>query len=232
MSPASTSGRAAPDGPIPSRLIRVVPVARRPAPCRRLLALVDPFQVADQLRRRPARRIPRPDPGEQRPGLGRGQWPSSPRPGSGREQPVQLEIIRVWSSPRDRRRSARTRSTASRASPVTRRSPSSGAARRNRVRIGRIGLAALPGGKDPRPGGQLRVGTSTTRSPAATSREASCLPKPQLPSTFQVRSGHRRTAASVATHQAESVPYRPLPQTVSSAALTSIAAERSAGPCR
>jgi hypothetical protein len=94
---------------------------------RLLLALAGPFQVADQLGGDPAsclaRSIPRAGPGQQRPGLSCRQVllrPAGDQPG---QQRCSWETIRVWSSPRERRRSARIRSTASCWSPATRRRP-------------------------------------------------------------------------------------------------------------
>jgi len=52
MSPTSTSGRAAPEGPMPGRSSRLVPVASRSSVSSLLAAFLrgmDPFQVADQL---------------------------------------------------------------------------------------------------------------------------------------------------------------------------------------
>jgi hypothetical protein len=80
MSRVSISSRAAPDGPIPCRLVSVVPVAASSAVkflVGGLGALVDALGVADQLScylpARLACRIARADLGEQRLGLGRGQ---------------------------------------------------------------------------------------------------------------------------------------------------------------
>ncbi|HET9970569.1 MAG TPA: hypothetical protein VFQ68_20205 [Streptosporangiaceae bacterium] len=72
-------------------------------------------------------------------------------------------------------------------------------------------------------------GTSTTRSPAAASLDARCLPTPQLPPAAQVRSGQRRTAASIAATPAASVPYRPPPTAASLAVMISIVADRLCG---
>jgi hypothetical protein len=58
--------------------------------------------------------------------------------------------------------------------------PQAGGAHRdhgNAARVDRVGLAALAGGEDPGPGGQFR-GQSTTVSPSATRRCATCRPIP------------------------------------------------------
>jgi hypothetical protein len=52
-----------------------------------------------------------------------------------------------------------------------------GGGQRDRVRIGRVGLAALPGSEYPRTADSLG-GTSTTSSPSASSRFAMCRPMP------------------------------------------------------
>jgi hypothetical protein len=76
MSPTSTSSRAATEGPIPGRFISPVPVAARKFGellVGGLLPLVDPLQVADQLRRHATAglpgRITRSHPRRQCPGL-------------------------------------------------------------------------------------------------------------------------------------------------------------------
>ena len=68
------------------------------------------------------------------------------------------------------------------------------------------------------------AGTSTTRSPSAISRIARCRPVPWQPPVAQCR-----TARSIARQPEASVPYRPAPRTLSSPAMTSIAADRLCG---
>jgi hypothetical protein len=65
----------------------------------------------------------------------------------------------------------------------------------DRVRAGSVSLAALAGIEHPGPGGGL-AGTSSTRSPLASSRCASGRPIPCAPSTAQMRSGHCRATCS------------------------------------
>jgi hypothetical protein len=103
-----------------------------------------------------------------------------------------------------------------------------GSGQGDRMRVGRVGLAALPGSEDAGAGRQLG-GTSTTLSPPASSRLARCRPMRWQPSIAQVRSGHCFTAASMAWYPAGSVPYRPPPTTVSSLVMISIVADRLCG---
>jgi two-component system response regulator MprA len=60
---------------------------------------------------------------------------------------------------------------------------------RDRVRIQRVGLAVVAGVEQPYRAASL-AGTSTTFSPASSSRWASGRPAPLAPSTAQIRSGH------------------------------------------
>ena len=97
MSPTSTSSRAAPEGPMPCRSSRLVPVAAtssRELLVRGLLAGIDPLQVADQLGGDPApglaRGVTGPDLGQQRLGLGRGQVLLRPARDQLEQQVVQL----------------------------------------------------------------------------------------------------------------------------------------------
>ena len=60
---------------------------------------------------------------------------------------------------------------------------------RHGVRVVGVGLAVMAGVEQPHPALSL-AGTSTTRSPSASSRCASYRPAPLLPSTAQVRCGH------------------------------------------
>ena len=97
MSPTSTSSRAAPDGPMPCRSSRAVPVAStssRELLVRGLLPLVDPFEVGDQFGGDTpsglAGRVARTDPGQQRLGLRRGEVLLRPARDQLQQQLVQL----------------------------------------------------------------------------------------------------------------------------------------------
>jgi hypothetical protein len=181
----------------------------------RVLALVEALQVADQLDGDPpaglARRIPRPDPGQQRLGLGRGPVFLRPPGISSGSSWCSWEVIRVWSSPRDRRRSARIRSAASCSSLTTGRSPLM------RITARATGCASVASVLQPWPAANTRVradslgGTSATCPPPASSRRAMCPPMPWHPSIAHRRCGHRLAAASLARYPAASVPDRPPP---------------------
>jgi 8-oxo-dGTP pyrophosphatase MutT (NUDIX family) len=73
---------------------------------------------------------------------------------------------------------------------------------------------------------EVRDETGLTVSPASSSRSTRCLPMPSHPSTAHTRYGHLAASASIAANPAWSVPYRPLPSTVSSSAIASIVADR------
>jgi hypothetical protein len=139
------------------------------------------------------------------------------------------EIIRVWPSPSDRRRSARIRSTASCWSSATGRRPDM------RVATRATECASVASVLRPCPVANTRAradsfgGTSTTCSPSASSLLAMCPPMPWQPSIAHVRSGHRRARASIARYPAASVAYRSTPSTVSSPAMISIVAHRLCG---
>ena len=68
---------------------------------------------------------------------------------------------------------------------------------RDRAGVGRVGLAAVAASKIARTRVDSFGGTSTTVSPSAISRCASCTPTPPAPSTAQVRSGHRRASGRI-----------------------------------
>ena len=128
---------------------------------RGLLAGVDPLEVGHQLGRDPlaglADRVARADPGQQGPGLGGGEVLLRATGQHFQQDPVQLaDLAGVL--------------LADRAAPVDqqlqhlellvgddRAQPGHpGADQRDRVRVGGVGLAALPGREHPRPRGQLR----------------------------------------------------------------------------
>jgi NAD(P)-dependent dehydrogenase (short-subunit alcohol dehydrogenase family) len=127
---------------------------------RLLLALVDAFQVADQLGGDPAagfaRGIAGADPGEQRFGLGRGQVLLGPAGDELEQQLMQLgdhpgvvftqRPAAVGQDPQH----GQLLVTGHRA-----KTGHAGRGERDGVRIGGVGLAALPGGEHPGPGGQL-----------------------------------------------------------------------------
>lgn len=101
-------------GPLRSR-----PLAR--------IADIDPFEVADQLGSHPASGLPDDvtwaDLGEQRLGLGGGEVLLRAARDHSSSSWCSWATIRVWSSPSERRRSTRIRSTASCSSLTTGRSP-------------------------------------------------------------------------------------------------------------
>ena len=72
-------------------------------------------------------------------------------------------------------------------------------------------------------------GTSTTCSPSASRRMATCRPIPLQPSTAQTRSGQCFAARSMAAYPEASVEYRPPPSKVSSGAITSMVTDRLCG---
>jgi hypothetical protein len=82
--------------------------------------------------------------------------------------------------------------------------------------------------EDPRAGGQL--GRHIDHLLTAGGQSGRDVPAvPWQPSIAQICAGHRRTPANIAAYPAASVPYRPPPRTISSAAMTSIVAERLCG---
>ena len=235
MSPTSTRSRAAPDGPIPSRLVSVVPVAFSAAVSSLSAAFLRWYIRSRSLissaatRRRACRRIPRPDPGWQRPGLGRGQGLLRPAGDQVQQQPVQLGDhpgVVLAQGPAPVRQDPQHRELSVIGDQAEPRHPGSG--QRNRVRIGHIGLTALPGRKDPGPGRQLRRhvhdllpgGDQPGRDVPADPLAALDRPGPRrpLPSPGE----HRRVPGSIGA-------YRPPPRTLSSAAITSIVADRLCG---
>ena len=72
-------------------------------------------------------------------------------------------------------------------------------------------------------------GTSTTSWPSAMSRIATCRPIPLHPSIAHTRSGHCFTYSVIALNPVTSVPNRRLPNTSSSAPITSIVTDRLCG---
>ena len=92
----------------------------------------------------------------------------------------------MWSSPRDRRRSTRTRNTASCSSSTSGRRPLIRVpTMATELRIGGVGLASLAGGGTPGPGGQFRWHQPPAHS--ARSRFATCFPIPLQPSIAHAR---------------------------------------------
>lgn len=95
---------------------------------------------------------------------------------------------------------------------------------RDRVPVVGVGLAGVPGAEQPHPGRQL-AGTSTTSSPASSSRCAKGRPTPFAPSTAQVLSGHALAYASIAAWPGLSVVNRPWPSLRLRSSTTSIVAD-------
>ena len=199
-----------------------------------LLALVDAFQVADQLGGDPAaglaRGIAGTDPGQQRPGLGRrqvllgpaGDQPEQQLGAAGRSSGCGLRPATGGGRPGPaappaaghRRPGAAPASGWRPARPSARRwHRSCGPARWRTPGCGRTAWAARP----PRP----------RHRPAAGSRYAGrCPGSPRSPRSAAATAS---PSASIARYPAASVPYRPPPTTVSSPAMTSIVAERLCG---
>ena len=129
---------------------------------RRLLALVDPLEIADQLGGDPAAGlagdVPRAHGGQQLLAWAADRYFFAP-PGisSSSRWCSWDDLAGVVLARAHRRRSTSTRSTASCSSLMTGRSPAHpGADQGDGVGVGGVGLAALPGGEHPRPRGQLR----------------------------------------------------------------------------
>ena len=136
------------------------------------------------------------------------------------------DILRVCSSPRDRRRSTKIRSTASCSSLTTGRSPLI------RVPTSATEWASVASVFRPCPVAKTRAradsfgGTSTTVSPSARSRLATWRPIPWQPSMAQTRLGHAWTWRRIASCPSRSVPKRPLPRMDSSLVMISIVTDR------
>ena len=223
MSPTSTSSRAAPEGPMPCRSSQRGAgrgeqlgqfLVRRPSCARR-----------SARGRRSARR--RPGGGSCRRRRGAGPWPAAPWPGrrtgpSSRRRGSARAAAGAAGRPSGcgphpatRRRSTRIRSTASCSSSTTGRSPAHpGADQRDGVRVGGVGLAALPGGEHPRPGRQLRRHVDDLLA-VGQQPHARCAGRcPLQPSIAHTRSGHCRDVPRASPRSpARSVPNRPPPRT-------------------
>ena len=223
---------------MPCRSISVVPVAAsssRELLVRGLLARVDPLEVADQLGGDPAAGlagdVAGPDLGQQRLGLGGGQVLLRPAGDQLQQQLVQLGdhpgvVLAQGAAPVDQDPQHRQLLVVDhRPQPGH-----PGADQRDGVRVGGVGLAALPGGEDPRPGGQLRRDVDDLLA-VGQQPHARCAGRcPLQPSIAQTRSGHRRGVAPASPRSpSRSVPNRPPPTTASSAAITSIVTDRLCG---
>ena len=164
MSPTSTSSRAAPEGADPVQVHQGDPRGGDQVGqllVRGLLALVDPFEVGDQLggdaTASLAGGITWADRCQERPGLGCGQVLLHSAGNQLEQQVVHLRHLAgallaqrpptVDQDPQHRQLLVIDDGSQS-AHP--------GADERHGVRIGGVGLAALPGGEHPRPRGQLR----------------------------------------------------------------------------
>ncbi len=197
MSPTSTSSRAAPEGPMPVRSSRPVPVAVRSSVSSLfggLLARVDPLEVADQLRGDAAggssRRRRGGGPSRAGPWPGGPRGPSSHRRGSARAaagaagRPSGCGPHPSASAPVDQDPQHRELLVVDR--------PDAG--RPSECRPAATEWASVASVLRPCPVANTRAradnfgGTSTTSSPSASSRWAMCLPMPAQPSTAQTRS--------------------------------------------
>ncbi len=198
-----------------------------------LAALIDPLQVRDQLGRDPLAGLA---------ATSRGRTPArmvlacaadknvfAPPGTSSSSRACSWAILRVCSSPRERRRSTSSRSTVSCSSATTGRSPAI------RVPTSATECASVASFLRPCPVANTRAradsfgGTSTTRSPSAKSRFAMCRPIPLQPSIAHTRSAHRRTDLSSSPYPSLSVQNRPPPTIASSAFMTSIVTDRLCG---
>ncbi len=238
MSPTSTSSRAAPEGPIPCRSVSVVPVAA--SSCveffvRGLLAGVDPLEIADQLRGDPAAGlagdVTRADRGQQRFGLGRGQILLRPARDQLQQQPMQLGdhpgvVLAEGAATVDQQPQHRQLLVVDdRAQPGH-----PGADQRDRMRVGRVGLAALTGREHPGAGRQLRrhvdhlltVGEQPVRDVPADALAALDRPRPLVGTASRTRASPDSPPTSVAIPAAVQAP-------ISSPAITSIVADRLCG---
>ena len=185
MSPTSTSSRAAPDGPIPCRAVSVVPAAFSAA-----VSSLSAAFLRWQLRSRSLtssaatrrRACPAGSRGRTRASSARA-WAADSAffapPGiSTGQQLVQLAdhpAVVLAQGPAPVRQHPQYRQLGVIGDPAQPGHPGGG--QRDRVRIGLISLAALPGGENPRAGRQLRRHIHDLL-PAATSRAAMCRPMP------------------------------------------------------